>query len=213
MKSNILNSKSILAVAIVTATTVASVNVMASVKSANATVVVKNAFVITEDAPLDFGTIRATADPLAATVQDTPLGKISGLIMDPEDGTFSAGATASPATIASLGTGAPGEYSMTGVGAFKNFTLAAADGTLKTPGAAANAAFFTITDFTFFVTSITTPALYDGVTIFLKADAAGDASFQVGASIFTSATGETTAQTPYDDTTYAGTYDITVEYQ
>lgn len=198
-----MKNKNILALAVLAATTVTSMNVMAL--TSTATVTVKNAFDITEVAALDLGTVRATADLTAASV------KVATLIVDPDTGVGAA--TDDTATIGQLTAGTPGSFSITGLAPYQALKIAApAASTLKLVPHPAGGAYFHIKDFTFWVTSIPTPAAYTASSAELIANATGEATFTVGATITTSDVGTDLTTAQYQDAAYSGNYDITISY-
>lgn len=214
-----MNNKNILALAVLAATSVTSVNVMAEgVGHGTVTVTVKNSFDVEQATALNFGDIRATASGVAADPTDATAtaAQTATMVMSPIDGTYTAGATAGDASIAGLGDGTPGVFSMAKVGAYKNFTLEAADIELTKAGAETSDAFFLVKDFTFYIVDAvdsTTGKLYDATSsVYLKSDADGNAFFRVGASIATSVN-VAADQGNYDDMDYTGTYDVKVNYK
>lgn len=195
-------TKNILASAVLVATAVTSINVMAL--NSTATVTVKNAIDIAEVTPLHIGTIRASADLTAASV------KVATLVVNPETGVGVA--TNDTATIGQLAVGTAGEFEVTGLAPYQPLDITSpAATTLKLSPHPTGGAFFHVNTFTFWVTSITTPALY-ATSGDLKADATGVATFSVGATVTTSDVAADATDTQYQDTDYTGTYIIDITY-
>lgn len=198
-----MNNKNILALAVLAATAVSSVNVMAL--TSTATVTVKNAIDVAEVTPFNIGTIRATADLTASSA------KVATLVVDAETGVGTA-MNDGVATIGQLAVGTPGEFSVTGLAPYQALNI---DNTitteLKLTPHPTGGAFFKVTDFKFWVTSITTPAEYAAGGD-LIADATGVATFTVGATVKTSDVSTDATAAQYQDSDYTGTYSIDVTY-
>lgn len=218
MKNTILNTKNILALSVLAATSVTSVNVFAEgTGHGTVTVSVKNSFEVKEEVALKFGIVRATASAVKTTdaTDAEVLKQTASMAMSPIDGAYATSANAGGASIAALGNGTPAVFSMAKVGAYKNFTLTAADIELKKAGSETNDASFLVSDFQFYIVAAvdaTSGTLYDGSSVYLKSNADGDAFFRVGATLSTS-TKLTDDQSNYEDTDYAGAYDVKVNYK
>ena len=173
-------------------------------------VTVDNTIAFTQTGTLDFGTIRANADGTAAT-------DCSGLTMPANPasalnntlGTAGAAACTDPgdSIIQNVG-GTPTrpEFAVAGLAPFTVLTLTlptSAD--LALNPAPAGAPIFRLLDFTAYQSSGTPGAVTTSVT----ADGTGDIAFTVGATMITD---PTTASLEYENTAYAGEFDVTVSY-
>jgi len=202
-----MNNKNILALAVLAATTVTSVNVMAAAFQGDATVEVKNTFSISQIDPFDLGTIRATADVAADTA--------ATMVISAETGEAGAPTEAAPSKIGQIIVGKPGKYEITDLGNFAQLEITApvADVELKMNPYPPTTAYFKLNTFTYWITSGTNAdSKYVAGTNKLTAGADGTASFTVGATIST--TNKTTdgVLLPYQDAVYAGTFDVVVTY-
>ncbi|QIZ77480.1 DUF4402 domain-containing protein [Ferrimonas lipolytica] len=174
----------------------------------NATVTVKNSFTFTEDAPLNFGEISATAGATATT--DIATLTISS------DGTVNAAdnSAATAAQIRVLTAGSAGTYSISGVAPYSSLTL---DLTtlnsnsveLTAVSGAPGAATFTVDNFEATVTVGNNVGDSADNSTPIVADASGSAGFALGAVLTTDAAG--TSPTYYDEE-YTGTFTLTVDY-
>lgn len=178
-------------------------NAHATTTTVNASVTVNNTINMTVNSPLDLGTISAFADTSAGNSQSTMV-----LAANPATSpvvTNSAGNS----QIVVLTPGTPADISVTG--AAPNYaltvTLPGAPVTLTDPAA--------VSDMAFSLGSFTRYAYLEGnsQTFGTTTNGNGDLSFYVGATLSTTNTGGATAVLdPYDETTYTGTFDVTVEY-
>jgi hypothetical protein len=182
---------------------------VASAETANFNVglTVQNAFTLTKDADLDFGTIRALADPagsVTATYALSPNPAVNPNITAGTPGT---------ANLALLVPGAPGSFSISGVSPFASLAITdpgAADISASTapPGTPV----FGVSAFTYYITSgPNANNTYTGTGAgALQADATGAVSFNVGATITTD---DAVTTQPYADAAYSGSFVMTVNYQ
>jgi len=180
-----------------------SVNVMAD--TFEATVTVKNSFDITEDTPLDFGTIRANA------VITGPSTDTANIVFDPETGVGTA-TDGTAATMGQLIVGTPGAFTVSGLAPYQALDIDTTQtAELKLVPHPTGGAFFNVDTFTFFVTSLVTPALY-AASGDLIADATGNATFTVGATLTTSDVDTDGNSAQYQETAYVGDYEINISY-
>ncbi|TPE54519.1 DUF4402 domain-containing protein [Maribrevibacterium harenarium] len=194
-----INSK--LLISLVAATCTASAIAAESVTS-TATVVVQNAFVLTENQALNFGTIRAKADTSGSTT--------ASLII-PADGSAHSvtrtGNSISQSNIIEITAGAPATYSVSSAAPLTNLTI-----TLPTTAIALtnnnSVASFTMGSFGAYITSgANSGSAYSASN--LQTDANGAVNFSVGATLTTDGS---TPAADYTDGTFTGTYTITVSY-
>lgn len=187
----------------------ASTNALAAeTATATATVSVLNAFTLTADTALDFGTIRATADDAGDGTN------IATLVMSADPGAAAAsGTTNNAAEITVLTAGSPAEFSVSGVAAFSNLTvtLPVVESSLVASGLPGTAADFTINTFTAFITSGgNSGSAYSASN--LQADNTGAVTFNVGATLSTDDAGSAVTQNYQDSVAYTGTFDVEVDY-
>lgn len=181
--------------------------------SFNGTVTVQNAFTLTNDTPLNFGTLRANADTSAATE--------ATLTLSPNSTAASVIANGTDATIAELVKGEPATFTVSGVSAFAflTFNIDDAVGNITSVSPVpTGAAFFKVSDpsirvltggnanTTLDLTDLTIPAGQ------LQVDGAGEATFSLGATLTTSNNTDDTTTTDYIDGDYSGTFTLTLEY-
>lgn len=200
--------------ALATSITLLSLGAVA-VENANfeATVTVQNAFTLTNDAPLSFGTIRASADTSAATVATMVVSANPAIKAVTTNGT--------DAVITSLTPAAPATFSVSGVAAFSflSFNLADAVGNITAVDPVqAGTAFFKMSDPSIRVltggnadtnldlTDLSSPAGQ------LQVDSSGEATFSMGATLTTSSNTADSTTIDYNDGDYSGTFALTLEY-
>lgn len=193
-----INSK--LLISLVAATCTASAIAAESVTS-TATVVVQNAFVLTENQALNFGTIRAKADTSGSTT--------ASLIIPADGSAHSVTRTGAVAqsNIIEITAGAPATYSVSSAAPLTNLTI-----TLPTTAIALtnnnSVASFTMGSFGAYITSgANSGSAYSASN--LQTDANGAVNFSVGATLTTDGS---TPAADYTDGTFTGTYTITVSY-
>ncbi|MBU3016728.1 DUF4402 domain-containing protein [Paraglaciecola agarilytica] len=180
--------------------------VAAETVQTTATATVQNAFELTSDADLDFGTFRATNDDSGVVVAKLERPA------NPAESSVSTNGTGDDAIIQSLVEGSPAEYSISGVARFSTLTIEVPDDAsvvLEAPGAATTDAKFAVKSFTAYKTSgtpgdIPIDGSFQGT---IQADTDGNATFTVGATLETD---DTTLA--YSDIAYSGTYEIKVNY-
>jgi hypothetical protein len=183
------------------AATCAATTIAAESVTSTATVVVQNAFVLTENQALSFGTIRAKADTAGSTT--------ASLII-PADGSahsVTRTGTIAQSNIIEITAGAPATYSVSSAAPLTNLTI-----TLPTTAIALtnnnSVASFTIGSFGAHITSgANSGAAYSASN--LQTDANGAVNFSVGATLTTDGS---TPAADYTDGTFTGTYTITVSY-
>ncbi|MFT7356139.1 MAG: hypothetical protein ACI92T_003191 [Pseudoalteromonas distincta] len=181
--------------------------------SFNGTVTVQNAFTLTNDTPLNFGTLRANADTAAATE--------ATLTLSPNSTAASVIANGTGATIAELVKGEPATFTVSGVSAFAflTFNIDDAEGNITSVSPVpTGAAFFKVSDpsirvltggnanTTLDLTDLTIPAGQ------LQVDGTGAATFSLGATLTTSNNTDDTTTSDYIDGDYSGTFALTLEY-
>ena len=179
----------------------------------NATVTVQNAFTLTNDSDLNFGTIRASADTAGATSASITVSSNPATSATTLNGTDS--------IIAELVAGSPATFSVSGASAFAYLTFdltnATGDITSVSP-APAGTAFFKVSATSIRVLTCdnanTNLDLTD-LTVTagkLQVDGSGAATFSMGATLTTSNnTGDSTTL-DYIDGEYSGTFEVTLEY-
>lgn len=167
-----------------------------------ASVTVQNAFTFTNDAGLNFGTIRATADPAGTTT--------ATIVMPANPGADPVATDGTNASIAELVRGERALFSVSGVAPFGTLTLDATgiDGAVNAVTAPPGTPKFTIDAPTFW---LLTGGAGTGaaITTTLQVDATGAATFNMGATLTTDAA-VTTAT--YIDGEYRGTFSLTLDY-
>lgn len=181
--------------------------------SFNGTVTVQNAFTLTNDTPLNFGTLRANADTAGATE--------ATLELSPNSTAASTIANGANATIAELVKGEPATFTVSGVSAFAflTFDIDDAEGNITSVSPVpTGAAFFKVTapsirvltggnaNTTLDLTDLTIPAGQ------LQVDGAGEATFSLGATLTTSQNTADSTDSDYIDGDYSGTFALTLEY-
>jgi len=182
--------------------TLISSSALAETQTFQAGVTVQNAFVLTKTADLDFGIIRATADLGGA---DTATLVLSA---NPATSPSTATSNAAAAEIAVLTAGTPAAFSVSGVSPFATLTITDPIETEISPDAApAGTAGFTLSAPTYYVLTGATPN--SAATTTIQVDSTGEATFNVGATLTTSAI-VTTAD--YIDGTYSGTFTLQLDY-
>lgn len=194
------NSINVLALA--TSITLLSFGATAEQTTFQAGVAVQNAFTLTKDADLDFGTIRAKAD-LTGTVSATLV-----LAANPDTSSTTATSDADEAEIAILTAGTPASFSVSGVSPFATLTITNPTETAIVPDSApAGTAGFTLGTPTYYVLTGATPN--SAATTSIQVDGAGEATFNVGATLATTAVAATS---DYIDGTYSGTFTLQLDY-
>jgi hypothetical protein len=183
-------------------------NALAASVNSTATTTVQNAFVLTEDTALDFGTVRATQDASGGT-------NISKLKLSSSDGTITL--TADPAgtsTLSQLSAGSVGQFTVSGAAAYVDLKIVV-PGTFNLSNATAPSTspdlVVTLPEFT------VRGGANDGDAYVattgnenLQTDSTGTVSFDLGATLSTDTATDTTTQ--YIDDVYSGTYAIEVTY-
>ncbi|ATD03928.1 MULTISPECIES: hypothetical protein [Pseudoalteromonas] len=167
-----------------------------------ASVTVQNAFTFTNDAGLNFGTIRATADPAGTTT--------ATIVMPANPGADPVATDGTNASIAELVRGERALFSVSGVAPFGTLTLDSSGitGNVNAVTAPPGTPKFTIGTPTFWLLTggAGTGALF---TTTLQVDATGAATFNMGATLTTDAAVTTSA---YIDGEYRGTFALTLDY-
>jgi len=191
----------------VTFVLVASSNAMAATAPSTVTATVQNAFLLGEDTALDFGTVRATADPVG-------VANIATLVLA-ADGTTSTAAVGN-SNMTQLLPGSVGAFTVTQAAPFTNLTITfPADFTLTATGAPPTSPIFDVLNADW--TAIVRGGANDGAvyadagpgTGNLQTDNLGSVSFDVGTSLKTDTAVTTTT---YIDAPYVGSYTMTVDY-
>ena len=194
-------SSTLLALAI----TATSFGTYSSTESFDAKVKVQNTVVLTKGNDLDFGTIRAVADP-AGTNQAT-------LTINPEPtaNPVSSRLDNAPAIISIIEQGSPASFTVSEV--VPNARLAITDPTataLDSDGQGVNEPNFTVGNWTYFITSgPNANSYYDSTNVNLTTDGTGSVEFNIVASLSTASIVSTEV---YRDTEYTGTFQLEVAY-
>ncbi|MDR9499896.1 MAG: hypothetical protein RI556_12030 [Hydrogenovibrio sp.] len=175
----------------------------AATESVNASVTVNNTIDLTVNSALDFGTVSALADTSGATTG------VSTLVMPANPATAPTTTTDATSNIVEIVAGAPADLSV--VGAAANYeltiTLPAGPVTVTDPSGSS--------DMTFELNDFTRHSYTEGndQTFGTTTTDVGDLAFYVGATLSTTAAGTTTGEnTPYADTTYTASFDVSVDY-
>lgn len=197
MKNKMIRALGLSAVAV--GLTIGSANAADTV-TASASVTVLSTINIVEGTSLSFGTIAAFGDGTAAAETAT--------LTLPADGSAASVAysnTAADANIVEIVAGTPAQFDITGAApnTVISITLPGAATTLTDPAGGTN---------TFTVNNFTKAIVLSGTAFTYDTDATGALSFAVGADLVTTAAGLTAAGEAYADSTYTGTYDVTVSY-
>ncbi len=181
--------------------------------SFNGTVTVQNAFTLTNDADLNFGTLRANADTASAAVSTIKLSA------NPAAASVITNATG--ATIAELVKGAPATFSVSGVSAFAflTFDITGITGNITSVSPTpSGAAFFKVSDPSIRVLTggnANTDLDLTDLTVEagqLQVGGTGEATFSLGATLTTSSNTADTTTSDYIDGDYSGTFALTLEY-
>lgn len=181
--------------------------------SFNGTVTVQNAFTLTNDADLNFGTLRANADTAGAAVSTIKLSA------NPAAASVITNATG--ATIAELVKGAPATFSVSGVSAFAflTFDITGITGNITSVSPTpSGAAFFKVSDPSIRVLTggnANTDLDLTDLTVEagqLQVGGTGEATFSLGATLTTSSNTADTTTSDYIDGDYSGTFALTLEY-
>lgn len=186
----------------------ASGNALAATVNSTASVTVTNVVTITEDAALNFGSVRATAD---VTVN------AAVLVLDSATGAVSAGTdigTPTNAALSSLSAGNAGSYTVSDAANFTQITLTLpADDTvyLTATGVPSTNPRFAVNTFEATVFGGTNDGLDATTPANLVTDNTGSVSFNVGAELVTDIRTTGIVET-YIDAAYEGSYAVTVTY-
>ncbi|WAJ70815.1 DUF4402 domain-containing protein [Catenovulum adriaticum] len=182
---------------------------MAVTETFDATVTVQNALTITEDASLNFGTIRAQ---LATDISGGAESEVASLIIA-ADGSGVTAEEGDTSVIQSLEDGEPGAFSVGGAANYALLTVTVtADSTGITTGAPGTPV-FTMSDFAGYVTTGANPNTDFASGSQVRASADGSLSFNLGATITVDTSLDTTNDNAsYDDGTYTGSYTVAVDY-
>ncbi|MCP4320540.1 MAG: hypothetical protein GY787_01515 [Alteromonadales bacterium] len=181
----------------------ASASTFAQTVNSTVTVGVQNAFTVTETTPLDFGTVRATADA-------TNAANFALLVLSP-NGTYTPGAAVGASAISSLVPGTAGEFAISGAASFTNLTVTYpvddAD-VLTTAGAPPLSPNFTIVSWN----GIVVGGSNDGAvaTNNVQTDNTGAVGIKIGATLKTDKT--TTNTGAYIDAPYSAAYTFDISY-
>ncbi|MBQ4799550.1 DUF4402 domain-containing protein [Pseudoalteromonas sp. MMG006] len=179
-----------------------SFGAVAETTSFQAGVTVQNAFTLTNDAALDFGTIRASADLSGAQTASLELAA------NPATSAITTSTDATAAEIAILVAGTPASFSVSGVSPFGTLTITDPTETAISPDAApAGTAAFTLGTPTYYV--LTGAAANSVATTTIQVDSNGEATFNVGATLTTTAVAATS---DYIDGSYSGTFTLELNY-
>ncbi|CAM4085543.1 DUF4402 domain-containing protein [Pseudoalteromonas ostreae] len=187
------------------AATASSFASYATTESFDAKVKVQNTVVLAKGNDLDFGTIRAVADP-DGNNQAT-------LVINPEPtaSPVSSRTDNVPAIISIIEQGSPASFTVSEVvpNARLSITNPTAT-TLSSNGQGLNEPNFTVGTWTYFITSgPNANTYYSSVAPNLTADGDGSVSFNIGATLSTASITSTEA---YRDTEYTGTFLLEVAY-
>lgn len=181
--------------------------------SFNGTVKVQNAFTLTNDADLNFGTLRANADTAGAAV--------STIKLSANPAASSVVTNATGATIVELVKGAPATFSVSGASAFAflTFDITGITGNITSVSPTpSGAAFFKVSDPSIRVLTggnANTDLDLTDLTVEagkLQVGGTGEATFSLGATLTTSSNTADTTTSDYIDGDYSGTFALTLEY-
>ncbi|GAB0110332.1 DUF4402 domain-containing protein [Pseudoalteromonas distincta] len=186
-----------------------------AVENANfdATVTVQNAFTLTNDSDLNFGTIRASADTSGATS--------ASITVSSNPATSATTLNGAASIIAELVAGSPATFSVSGASAFAylTFDLTNATGNITSVSPApAGTAFFKVSAPSIRVLTggnANTNLDLTDLTVTagqLQVDGSGAATFSMGATLTTSNNTDDSTTLDYIDGEYSGTFEVTLEY-
>ena len=198
MMKNKLNRA--LGLSIIVAGMTAGVANAADTVTANASVTVLSTINIVNTTPMSFGTIAAFGDGSGG-------GDTATLTMPADGSATSVSYTTSSAeaNVVEIVAGNVAQFDITGAApnTVINVTLPGAASTLTDPAGGAN---------TFSLDNFTKAIITSGTAFTYDTDATGALSFAVGADLITTAAGLTAQGEAYGNSTYTGTYDVTVSY-
>lgn len=174
--------------------------------TSSASVVVQNAFDITEVAPLDFGIVRATVD--SDPTDDAGSVSVASFAIG-ADGSIGvvgvAGGATTAAAISVIADGAPAEFAITNAAPFTDIDINTITGfDLVNSAAAPGTGVFGVDSFVFREAGATS----DGTSV--TTDINGEINFTMGATLSTD--DATAAVTNYSDGTYTSTFVMEVQY-
>ncbi|BBN81048.1 hypothetical protein PA25_10330 [Pseudoalteromonas sp. A25] len=198
-----MNTKAIITSGIVSLVLV-SAGAVAETQRFNATVKVTNSFEFDKENDLVFGTIRAKAD--------TAADKVATLVMPANPNIEPEAKSDGAAVIAIMnGDSNPASFKITGLPEYASLNITNPTETdLVLPGTESTAAKFLLSNFTYYVTQGAPTGDVTGSTI--KADAQGNISFNLGATLTTSSNTADGTTSDYTDGDYSGTFSVQVNY-
>lgn len=174
--------------------------------SSSASIVVQNAFDLTEVAPLDFGTVRATVD--SDPLDDSGSVSVASFSLGPDGAVSSVSLAGGSTTVASLSVianGTPAEFAVANASPFTTINIQAVSAfDLVNTSAAPGTAVFGVSNVIFREVGATA----NGSTI--TTDISGTGGFTLGADLSTD--DNAAAQTNYSDGTYSGSFVMQVQY-
>ena len=177
----------------------------ATTESFSATVKVQNSVVLTKGNDLNFGTIRAVADPSGVAQAVLTINP------EPDASPVSTRTDVSPAIISIIEQGSPASFTVSE--AVPNARLSITDptaNTLASDGQGLNEPNFIVDEWKYFITSgPNANAYYLPGSPNLTADADGSVEFNIGANL---STANTSSSEPYRDVEYTGTFQLEVAY-
>ncbi|MBE0457642.1 DUF4402 domain-containing protein [Pseudoalteromonas sp. KG3] len=185
---------------------VSSFATYAKIESFDAKVKVQNTVVLTKGPDdLDFGTIRAVADPTGnnqATLTINP---------EPTANPISSRLDNAPAIISIIAQGKPTSFTVSEVVPNARLTISDPTATvLDSDGQGLNEPNFTVSGWTYFITTgPNANTYYTTGSPNLTADSDGNVSFNIGATL---STASITSSEAYRDTEYTGTFQLEVAY-
>lgn len=176
----------------------------------SATVTVQNTFNFAEDSGIDFGTIRAQIGSNDNTNVNIMTLTLPADGSNPTVAITTNGDSSRQSTLNIITPGTPGMFSVSGAApnAPLTITLPATPFNL-TDGSGSGPIFEGAITEAYITSGVNANTTYNGTTILLETDGNGDATFQVGGTLSTDSTGNTSN---YQDVAYTGQYSITVSY-
>jgi len=179
----------------------------ATSESFSATVKIQNTVILTKGDDLNFGTIRAVADPTGASQASLTISP------NPDADIKSSKTDGANALISIIEEGSPATFKVSDV--VPNARLTISDpspslGRLESNSQGLNEPQFEVNDWKYFITSGTSVNQpYDSASPNLIADEKGEVGFAIGATL---STYSQASSEPYKDVEYTGTFQIEVAY-
>lgn len=182
---------------------------LAETATGNASVTVSNAFTLSEDTALTFGTIRAVVSSADGTAQNVVTMTLPANGTNPSvTETVAGNGNTRSASMNIITPGTPGTFSVSGAApnSILNITF---DAAFPLTIAAGGPTFLATINQAYITSGPNANRAYSAGVDDLFTDATGAVTFDVGGTLATQAGGNAT---DYRDQTYTGTYTMTVDY-